>query len=117
MSHSTRDPRAGFLGCLATLATTGMLLLACPRAGMAATFNCSAGNTTCLIAAITSANSTTEADTITLDDSSYVLTAVNNTTDGATGLPAITSPITIIGRGATHTFITRDDTSPAQFRI
>ena len=117
MSHATLDPRAGFLGRLATLATTGVLMLACPRAGAAATLNCSAGNTTCLIAAITSANSTTEADTITLDDSSYVLTAVNNTTDGATGLPAITSPITIIGRGATHTFITRDDTSPAQFRI
>ena len=43
----------------------------------------------------------------------YTLTAVDNTTDGANGLPSITSEITIDGSGAT---IERDDAAP-DFRI
>jgi hypothetical protein len=57
-----------------------------------------------LIDAINAANLTAEADTITLAAGrTFTLTAVDNTTDGATGLPVITAgeDLTIIGNGAT----------------
>jgi hypothetical protein len=53
-----------------------------------------------LISAINAANATPEADTITLvAGKTFTLTAVNNTTDGATGLPVIApgENLTIIG--------------------
>ena len=57
-----------------------------------------------LIACITSANATAEADSIALSPgTTYTLTAVDNRTDGPTGLPVIEDPfrLTIIGNGAT----------------
>jgi hypothetical protein len=45
----------------------------------------------------------------------YTLTAVDNTTDGANGLPSITSDITIMGKGATIQRSTADGTP--EFRI
>jgi hypothetical protein len=75
------------------------LLLLGPERGHAAVFNCASGDVACLISAITSANSTPEADTITLAAGTYTLTVVNNTTDEANGLPSITSPIAITGAG------------------
>jgi hypothetical protein len=81
MSRSTRDPMAGFLGRLATLVAAGVLMLACPRSGAAATFNYSSGNTACLIAAINSANSNNEADTIILAAGFSTLAVINNTTE------------------------------------
>ena len=58
--------------------------------GIAATFNLSDGDVTGLINAINSANANNQDDTINLTTGgSYALTAVDNTTDGATGLPII----------------------------
>src|SRR5262249_42236464 len=57
-----------------------------------------------LIEAIYAANLTAEADTITLAAGrTFTLTAVDNTTDGATGLPVIAAgeDLTIVGNGAT----------------
>ncbi|MBE9229060.1 DUF4347 domain-containing protein [Phormidium sp. LEGE 05292] len=55
-----------------------------------------------LISAINTANSTVEADTITLfAGGTYNLTAVDNWWYGSNGLPAIASDITIDGQGAT----------------
>ena len=59
-----------------------------------------------LIADINAANTAGGANTITLTaptTSPYVLTAVNNTTDGATGLPVIAANdnLTIVGNGDT----------------
>ena len=59
-----------------------------------------------LIADITAANTNGGANTITLTAATtapYVLTAVNNTTDGATGLPVIAANdnLTIVGNGDT----------------
>jgi hypothetical protein len=51
--------------------------------------------------------------TICLTESVYNLTTVDNTTDGANGLPSITGDITIVGNGAT---IQRDPAAPA-FRL
>lgn len=49
-----------------------------------------------LSAAITTANGNGEADIIVLEPGGdYILTAVDNNTDGPNGLPSITSPITI----------------------
>src|SRR5262245_47558221 len=65
-----------------------------------------AANFTDLIADINAANLTAEADTITLaGNKSITLTAVNNTTDGATGLPLIAAgeSLTIVGNGDTIT--------------
>jgi CSLREA domain-containing protein len=53
------------------------------------------------------------ADTINLPPGTYTLTAVDNAAFGKTGLPVITSAITINGAGAT---ITRDPAAP-EFRL
>ncbi len=67
-----------------------------------------------LISAIFAANTNPDLDTLCLaTGSTYTLTTVNNTTSGANGLPPITSPLTIVGNGAT---ITRDPAAPA-FRL
>lgn len=52
------------------------------------------------------------ADTIELASGSYTLTAVDNTTGGANGLPAITSDITVQGAGVVSTIIERDAGAP-----
>lgn len=52
-------------------------------------------------------------DTITLTNEVYLLTEVRDTSDGANGLPTVTSPITINGNGAV---IRRSDQAP-DFRI
>ena len=55
-----------------------------------------------LIAAINAANASPGDDVIELPpECSYILTAVDNNTDGPNGLPSITSRITINGHGAT----------------
>ena len=72
----------------------------------AANFHCGAGNVPCLIAAITEANANGEKkNRILLDAGTYTLTAVDNSTDGANGLPSITSSLEITGAGAQTTII------------
>lgn len=72
-------------------------VLAVPqRPAYAALF--SANNAAALIAAINAANATAAPDVIVLTGD-IALTAVHNVTDGANGLPAITTPITLEGGG------------------
>lgn len=67
-----------------------------------------------LLTAIDAANSNADTTTIVLTpNSTYTLTTINNSTYGPTGLPMITTPITIVGNGAT---ITRPNIEP-KFRI
>jgi hypothetical protein len=81
---------------------------------LSGTFNIPDGDVCGLIAAINAANTSPGADTINLaPGGTYTLTAVNNSTAGDSGLPAITSQITINGNGAT---IQRDLGAPS-FRI
>jgi hypothetical protein len=87
------------------------LVLPCP--GLATTFRCGAGDVPCLIDAINTANANGQTNTIRLEAGTYTLTAVNN---DANGLPVITSPLTITGRGADTTIIERDASAPG-FRI
>jgi len=75
--------------------------------------NVAAGDVVGLIAAINAANTNNIADTIELAPGTYTLTTVDNSTDGANGLPVISSDIAINGNGAT---ITRDNAAPS-FRI
>ncbi len=84
------------------------------QAIQAATFNCS--DVPCLISAILSANGNGQANTINLRAGSYILTAPNNTTDGATGLPSISSTLTIAGAGQAVTGISRD-AAATSFRL
>src|SRR5262245_60395321 len=64
--------------------------------------NFTAANVSELIAHINTANLTPEADTIALvGNRTYTLTAVNNTTNGPTGLPTIQGALTLQGNGAT----------------
>lgn len=68
----------------------------------AATFNIPDGDVAGLIVAINTANANGEADTINLaSGGTYTLTAVNNTAYGPSGLPVITSSVTVNGNGAT----------------
>jgi hypothetical protein len=94
---------AGAAGALAAL---GGLAAAQPALGAAAAaVPCSVPG---LISAITAADSA-GGGTITLARGcTYTLTAVNNSTDGPTGLPFITGKITVQGNGAT---ITRSTTA------
>ncbi len=73
-----------------------------PVVAQAAAFSIADGDVAGLIAAINTANATSGADTINLaPGGTYTLTAVDNTSAGANGLPIITSQITINGNGAT----------------
>ena len=85
----------------------------------AADFFCASGNVTCLIAAINSANTLAGADTINLDPGTYTLTSVDHTNEFGgepSGLPSISSHITINGEHAATTIIQRDPGAPG-FRI
>ena len=60
------------------------------------------------------------ADTITLPAGDYVLTAIDNDTDGPNGLPSVSSDITIVGADATTTIVERDPLlgfNPPRFRV
>lgn len=99
VSNSWSRHGAFALGLLA------LFTLPAVRAG-AATIDVADGDVAGLIAAITTANGNGESDTIRLaPDGLYVLTAVDNTTNGPSGLPQILSDsshdLTIDGRGAT----------------
>ena len=101
--------------CLATLLLAlGVLLVGVPSE--AARFDCPAADATCLIAAINQANANGQENAIVLAAGSYTLTAVDNDTDGANGLPSVTGRLTIRGAGAESTVIQRDVTAP-RFRV
>ena len=93
----------------------GLALATAPPV-QAKTFHCGAGDVPCLIAAINAANTNGKKNTIRLAAGTYPLTAVDNDTDGANGLPVITSTLSIRGAGATTTSIRRDASAPA-FRL
>jgi hypothetical protein len=125
MSHSTKYSTVKPLWRLVMLIAVGGLLLACPRTGGAAVFSCGSGDVACLITALNTANSNTEADTINLAAGTYTLTAVNNTTEETrcpndvcqlvpigNGLPQISSLITIRGTNAATTIIERNPSAP-----
>ena len=94
----------------ASLAAVALLLTVQPGASAAADFT--AGTAAELVAAITTANGTVAADTITLT-ADITLTTVNNTTYGPTGLPIVSSAITIAGNG--HAL--RRDLTALPFRL
>jgi hypothetical protein len=74
----------------------------------------------CLIEKINIANTNGEANTITLEAGTYLLTAPvpsnMDMADGPNGLPLVTSTLTIRGRGANATTIERSQAAPA-FRL
>jgi Right handed beta helix region len=88
------------------------LALVLPLTVQAKTFHCNAGDVKCLIDAINQANANGEKNTIRLQAGTYTLTVVDNDTEGPTGLPVITSPLTITGHGAETTIIERDASAP-----
>ena len=92
----------------------GLLGLAHPT--HAAEVTCAAGDVACLIAAVHTANATGKADTITLEAGTYTLTAVDHDADGPTGLPSITSALTLRGAGAQNTVLERAAGAPP-FRL
>ena len=69
-----------------------------------------------LISAINTANSNGQANTINLAAGVYTLVSVNNVSDGANGLPVITSTLTIKGAGPKRTIVERSENS-SHFRI
>lgn len=82
--------------------------LAFPSLASADIFFCFAGNESCLIESINDANGNGVNDTIILQDGTYTLTEVDNTTGGPNGLPSISSAITIRGSSPIATTIRRD---------
>jgi hypothetical protein len=108
----------GFLALCVLLLGSGRLMVLLlgvePAVAEAATFQCGAGDASCLLAAITQANG--QQNTITLAAGTYSLTTVDNTTDGANGLPSITSALVIRGAGAEQTIVERNVNAP-EFRL
>jgi hypothetical protein len=95
---------------------SGFLGLPRPSPAHGVEVACAAGDVACLIEAITQANATGEANTITLEAGTYTLTEVNNTTDGPNGLPSVRGVVTIQGAGADTTIIERAAGAPG-FRL
>jgi hypothetical protein len=81
-----------------------LLLLLWAASGHAATFSCVGGDVGCLSTAITMANANGETNTITLGPGTYTLTTPATL---STGLPVITSTLTMLGSGATQTMLAR----------
>lgn len=106
----------------AQLMTALVVVLAMPSFGQAAVFNVrKAGNVVRLIRVIERANANNQADTINLAAGIYILNKVQNTRQGANGLPVIRTKITIngavfTGDGRTRTTIERQD-GVDEFRI
>ena len=100
---------AGWLICLSAWL--------CAVPGEAADFACANGDVTCLIAAIHQANANGQENTISLAAGVYTLAAADNDTDGPTGLPVVTSTLSITGAGADLTIIERAALAPTAFRI
>jgi hypothetical protein len=111
-THLRRCRAIGSVSIAAALIGT----LALSQPGQAAEFTCASGDVACLIKAMREANTNGEANTITLEAGTYLLTTVDNNTDGANGLPSITSPLTLQGAGADATVIERAAGTPA-FRL
>jgi len=98
------------LGIIAT--TSVVLALGIVQPVQAATFTCTGGDVHCLITSINQANGNGEANTIHLDDGTYTLTMPFGGPSGPTGLPEITSTLTILGGDAAAVIIERDATAP-----
>jgi hypothetical protein len=81
----------------------------------AAEFLCPSGDVTCLIASINQANQNGQENTISLEVGTYTLRTVDNNTNGANGLPSITSRLTIT-QDQMGAVIERDAAAPL-FRI
>jgi len=117
MDAPTRMAARWLRGSRSLACRAGLLaLVSFAHPGHAADFACAAGNVTCLITAINTANANGEANTITLEAGIYTLTTVDNTTDGPNGLPSVTSTLTIQGAGAEATSIERAPSAPL-FRL
>jgi hypothetical protein len=85
----------------------------CPLPAWAKTFSCSAGDVACLITSITEANANGKKNTINLKAGTYTLTAADNgNISNETGLPQITSTLTINGQGPDVTILERSETAP-----
>lgn len=69
----------------------------------AETIACESNDTQCLIAAVHQANADPRKTTIRLAGGIYLLTTVDNDTDGPNGLPTIVSPVTIRSVGSAAT--------------
>jgi hypothetical protein len=113
-SRTVEQRRRWWRGIAWGLGLLALVSLA-PRA-QAADFACAAGDVACLIDAINTANANGEANTITLAAGTYTLTAVNNDTGGPTGLPSITSVLTLRGTGPDTTILERAANAPP-FRL
>lgn len=97
-----------------SLAGMALLLALGQTSALAATYSIADGDVAGLIAAINAANANSNFDTIQLAaNSTFTLTAVNSDLSGPTGLPVVTSAITIEGDGAT---ISRAGSAP-EFRL
>jgi hypothetical protein len=86
-----------------------LVILVLLRLSHAAEFSCAAGDVTCLRAAINAANVNGEAHTLTLEAGTYTVTAVDNLTAGANGLPSIYGTL-IIRSAAPHRMVQQEVT-------
>jgi hypothetical protein len=103
-------------GCSWLVVAVLLGLLGLARPVDAAEFSCAAGDVACLISAMHAVNASWTASTIVLAAGRYALTAVDNDTDGPTGLPSITSRLTLRRAGAASTVLERAVGAP-QFRL
>src|SRR5437016_690758 len=102
----SRFARASFLVKTPSTFLAALVAALLCRHASAATFTIADGDVAALKMAIATANSNNADDTINLAaNGHYMLTAADNTTNGANGLPVITSDsghkLTINGNGAT----------------
>ena len=106
------------MGCgrIAVVFVIALNLFAARNTVHAATFTCAAGDVSCLITSIATANATPEPDIIQLAAGSYSLTDVQSYADGWTGLPSVTGTLSLVGAGRDVTGIGRDNAA-GRFRL
>jgi hypothetical protein len=107
---AARMPLSISVAILCVLLTSGTVV-------QTAEFFCPSGNVTCLIAAINNANALPGEHVIHLEPGTYTLQSVDNTLDGANGLPSITRTIRIQASAKDPPTVIERDPAATLFRI
>jgi 6-phosphogluconolactonase (cycloisomerase 2 family) len=100
-----------------SMSLIGLTLLALAQCLYAEDWVCKGGDVDCLRNAIKEANGNGEANTVTLEAGSYILTTADPATEGEESGVVVNGRLVMIGAGDANTFIERKATAASRFRV